>query len=261
MASNLQIDDDVFVCRSRIPQLEDQGKAFFQTKVLDRQNRSVKIQMPNGELSELISTKFVHHRVGVAIIEVGDIVSESTLLDPLAKTALQYSRLLLGDDDYVRLFKIRTYSELEHICGHQYFHAFEHIIIIGHGSKDAELCFAMEKVSVSRLIEAFNQNNPNPWNFIFLCCYLGRNAFAKPFSKAASCKSLVGPYNSVHGAVSAQFAQTYLIKALLEGETTTVAHRHGSESTPPKSEFRLWRDGVLLKKRSAQTAEESFQGE
>lgn len=243
MASNIQVGDNVYVCRNRLPTLPDQGKAFYHSQVMTKEKRSVRVRMPDGNNSELVATKFVHHRVGVAILMFGDLLSEATLLDPLAKTVLQYCRLLFGDDEYVRSFRIRSLAELRKLCEMNSFQPFEHIIVIGHGNIDAELCAAVDNINVAILINQFEINNPHPWDFTFLCCYLGRNAFGKTFSKAQCCKSMVAPYNSVHGAVSAQFVQTYLIKALLEGETTAVAHRHASASTPPKSTFRLWRDG------------------
>lgn len=246
MAKNIQIDDRVYVCRNRLPILPDQGKAFFRTKVLERHERSVSLELPGGVASEFVSTKFVHHRVGIAIVAVGDLKSEATLIDPLSKTVLQYCRLLFGDDDYVRFFKIRTEAELAELCDKNCFVPFDHIAIIGHGSMTGEISGAVANISVERLAAAFEINNPSPWDFTFLCCYLGRAVFARDFSASSFCKSMVAPFNPVHGAISAQFIQTYLVKGLLEGETTSVAHRHASESTPPASRFRLWRNGRLV---------------
>lgn len=244
MASNVQVGDQVYVCRSRLPTVNDQTKAFYKSEVTGRQNRSVSVRLPDGTNSDFVSTKFVHHRVGVAVLAIGDIDSESALLDPLAKTVLQYCRLLFGDDDYVRFIKLRTDAELNLVCEKHLLSPYEHIVILGHGTKEGALCGAVGNITVDRLREIFEQHTPSPWDFAFLCCYLGRNAFAQTFSSSPVCQSLVAPFNAVHGAVSAQFVQTYLIKYLLEGETTAVAHRHASESTPPKSQFRLWRNGT-----------------
>lgn len=244
MANDVQIGNQVYVCRSRLPIVNDQTKAFYRSEVMDRQDRSVSIRLPDGTNSEYVATKFVHHRVGVAVLAFGDFDSESTLLDPLAKTVLQYCRLLFGDDDYVRFFKLRTEAELSMICDRRQLAPYEHIVILGHGAKEGALCGAVEDIPVARLRKLFEQHDPSPWDFAFLCCYLGRSAFAQEFSSSFVCKSLVAPFNAVHGAVSAQFVQTYLIKLLLEGETTAVAHRHASESTPKRSQFRLWRNGI-----------------
>jgi hypothetical protein len=244
MANNIQIGDQVYVCRSRLPTVNDQTKAFYKSEVTGRQDRSVSVRLPDGTNSDFVSTKFVRHRVGVAVIAFGDFDSENTLLDPLAKTVLQYCRLLFGDDDYVRFIKLRTDAELHLVCNKRQLTPFEHIVILGHGAKEGALCGATGDIPVARLREIFEQHGPSPWDFAFLCCYLGRNAFARSFSESPACRSLVAPFNAVHGAVSAQFAQTYLIKLLLEGETTAVAHRHASESTPPGSQFRLWRNGI-----------------
>lgn len=243
MAANVNIGDRVYVCRSRLPSVNDQAKAFYRSEVVGRYHRSVSVQLPDGVHSDFISTKFVHHRVGIAILTFGDFFSESTLLDPLAKTILQYCRLLFGDDDYVRFLKVRTDAELDMLCRNSELSPYEHVVILGHGAQEGALCGGLENITVERLVDIFEQNNPVPWDFAFLCCYLGRSAFGKPFSKSRICKSLVAPFNAVHGAVSAQFIQTYLVKLLLEGETTAVAHRHASESTPSGSRFRLWRNG------------------
>lgn len=244
MANNIQVGDQVYVCRSRLPTVNDQTKAFYKSEVVARQDRSVSVRLPDGTNSDFVSTKFVHHRVGVAVLAFGDFASEGTLLDPLAKTVLQYCRLLFGDDDYVRFIKLRTEAELNLICDQRQLRPYEHIVILGHGAKEGALCCVVGDIAAARLREIFEQHEPSPWDFAFLCCYLGRNAFAQNFSASPACKSLVAPFNAVHGAVSAQFVQTYLIKLLLEGETTAVAHRHASESTPPKSQFRLWRNGT-----------------
>ena len=243
MAAGIEVGQDVYVCRSRLPNLPDQGKAFYKTKVLERRDRSVSVDTPGGIASEFLATKFVHRRVGIAVISFGDFLSEAVLIDPLAKTVLQYCRLLFGDDDYVKSVKIRSGAELEELCRQNSFSPYEHIAFIGHGSERGELCGALENLSVDKLVEIMEINNPDPWDFTFLCCYLGRNAFGRRFSSSSCCKSVVAPFNSVHGAVSAQFIQTYLIKLLLEGETTRVALRNASKSTPPKSAFRLWRNG------------------
>ncbi|MES2914341.1 MAG: hypothetical protein V4753_04385 [Pseudomonadota bacterium] len=244
MANNINIGDEVYVCSSRLPTVNDQTKAFYKSEVTGRQNRSVSVRLRDGTNSQFVSTKFVRRRVGVAVVAFGDFDSENTLLDPLAKTVLQYCRLLFGDDHYVRFIKLRTEAELNLICDKRQLSPYEHIVILGHGSAEGALCGATGDVSATRLREIFEQHGPSPWDFVFLCCYLGRNAFARSFSESPCCRSLVAPFNAVHGAVSAQFVQTYLIKLLLEGETTAVAHRHASESTPPGSQFRLWRSGV-----------------
>ncbi len=194
MASNIQIDDQVYVCPNRLPTLPDQGNAFFKGNVVGKQERSVRIGMPDGTHSDLIATRFVHHRVGVAVFQIGDIVSEATLLDPLSKTVLQYCRLLFGDDVYVRQFKVRSAAELNELYRTQSFHPYEHIIFIGHGSEKGYLRSAIDQIlSTDNLITIFSQNNPSPWHFLFLCCYLGRAAFAKQFLQENCCKSMVAP--------------------------------------------------------------------
>ncbi len=247
MARNIQPGEDVYVCRNRLLTVKDDTKAFYKAEVVNRAKRSISVKLPDGTSSVFVSTKFVHHRVGIAVLAFGDFASENTLLDPLAKTVLQYSRLLFGDDDYVRFIKLRTESEIDKICNKKLLNPYEHIVILGHGAKNGALCGAVGDITAARLREIFEQHSPIPWDFAFLCCYLGRKAFAQNFSMSPACKSLVAPFNAVHGAVSAQFVQTYLIKLLLEGETTAIAYKHASESTPAGSKFRLWRKGTFEK--------------
>lgn len=63
---------------------------------------------------------------------LGDLSTEETLLDPLAKSVLQYCRLLVPDDQ-VKAYKIRSLKELTSIWGKE--HAlYSHVIFVGHGS-------------------------------------------------------------------------------------------------------------------------------
>ncbi|PND54337.1 hypothetical protein CRM90_28405 [Mycobacterium sp. ENV421] len=50
--------------------------------------------------------------LGFVLVRIGDFLTEATLLDPLAKSVLQYLRLMLPDD-LITFLKVRTLNELQ----------------------------------------------------------------------------------------------------------------------------------------------------
>src|SRR5689334_19398851 len=88
MAQNLQIGDQVFISRNRLGLDPNSPSAFYKTTVREVVDRSVKVDLPGGELSEIIGTSAVHRNIGVLIFRIGDYQTELSLLDPLAKSVL-----------------------------------------------------------------------------------------------------------------------------------------------------------------------------
>jgi hypothetical protein len=242
MAANLKVGDLVLVPSRRVGR-GDYAWALLATKVVDVDKRSVVVDVPGVGRSPKIPTSKVHRELGVLIIVLGDFNSEIALLDPLAKSALQYCRLLLPDDR-IRQVKIRSLEELRRFWAANE-PAFTHIVLIGHGRKDAIACAVDEWMPPKTLCSALTSQRPKI--FISLCCESGNAAFAKEFSKQSVCSSLIAPLHAVHGAVASQFVQTMLAHAFLNGETTAVAFRHAREAVPDSSGFRLWRRGVKAK--------------
>lgn len=241
MAYNLAIDQRVFVPSFLIPAGDRLPHSIYQTKVIELQNRSIRVQLPDGAPSELIATSKVHTNIGIAIISIGDFVTENSLINPLAKSLLQFCRLLLPDDQ-VASVGIRAISELGEWWGRNHT-VCSHIVLVGHGTRDG-ITFG---VGGERKAKTFDRRMSPPGaakkTFISLCCETGRKPFAKEFSSLDFCGSYMAPRDSVHGAVASQFFQSFLSFHLLKAQSTAVAFRHAGQSVPGREGFRLWRDG------------------
>jgi len=241
MARNLQVGETVYVSRARLGLGANAPSAFLQAEVMDLQDRSVRVKLPDGTWSDGVATSAVHRNIGVLILRIGDFATETTLLDPLAKSVLQYFRLLLSDD-MVCLCRCRSMEELKHFW-QQLHGAYSHVVIIGHGKQSAIQFGVNGWLTAQSIIEILESSNPGPKSFLSLCCKTGYAAFAKPFSQSSICDSLIAPFHSVHGAVASQFCQTYFAHHLLSGDTVRVAFTHSRTAIPGGTHFRLWQKG------------------
>jgi hypothetical protein len=241
MAQQLTVGTEVYVPVARIGNFE-WPSALYRTKVQAVVDRSIEIDV-RGKLHR-IAASAVHTSIGVLVVRFGDLLTEATLLDPMAKSLLHFGRLLLTDDS-VRLLQVRSLNELD-----QYWklnHAgFAHVVMIGHGSPRS-VTFAVDgPVEAAKLTNIFGSpSGVTAKTFVSLACQTGQAGFGKQFSEAACCSSFLAPYHSVHGAVASQFCQTLLAYAMLQGESIGVAYRHARESVPGSVSFRLWAGGVL----------------
>lgn len=243
MAGRFAVGDKVFVPSSRIEGLNDLPSVFWESTVAEVANKKIKVNLRGGKTSEWIGTSLCHKNVGILILTVGDLETEATLLDPLAKSVLQYCRLLVPDD-YVRSYKIRSLEELKKIWGMEQKN-FSHVIFIGHGSLEGIKFSNIGWASPEQIEQALRVRGAPRKIFISLCCQTGYKAVGSVLSKMAISSHFIAPFHSVHGAVASQFAQTFLAHHLLDGKTTRVAFRHARESTPNGASFRLWKNGTL----------------
>lgn len=238
------VGDKVYVPCLLIPELKNQDTALHKTKISSITANSARVDLPGGEISAPIGVSRLHSDVGILIINIGDFVSENTLLDPLSKSVLQFCRLLVPDDQVVSV-KIRSAAELKSYWGKNH-NAYTHIILIGHGDKDG-LGFGVDgDVGLPTLDETFKYRGAKPKSFISLCCKTGYANFGKEFSQFTICKSLAAPFHSVHGATASQFCQTMLTWMLLEGRTTKIAFKSARDSVPGAASFRLWQNGKMF---------------
>lgn len=244
MARNLTAGDRVFVPSSKFEELVSWPTAFYETDVQEINNRKVRVRLPGGDDDKgWIANKLVYENIGVLIFCIGDLETETGLLDPLTKSILQFCRLLVPDD-YLRTHKIRSLLELERIW-HKDQAAYSHIIVIGHGS-DQGLKFANDGwVSTEIMDQTLKIRGAKKKNFISLCCKTGYQSFGGKFSKFTICNSFIGPFHSVHGAVASQFCQTFLTSHLIEGHTVATAFNHARDAIPGSTSFRLWQNGKL----------------
>ena len=100
-----QVNDSIFVPTFQQGMLNDYPLAFFKTTVKQVEGRSIIFEYSDKLIK--VGSGICHKNIGILILNIGDFQTEATLLDPLAKSVLQYSRLLF-DDSYVKHYKVRT---------------------------------------------------------------------------------------------------------------------------------------------------------
>lgn len=218
VATELQIGEQVFVPVSLLEDIGNRPSAFHRTPVLEVGGKSVRVEV--GGASHWVASSKCQRNIGLLIFGIGDLETETTLLDPLSKSVMQFCRLL-ASDDYVRFYKLRSMAELRSIWGREHA-AYSHVLIIGHGN-GAALKFAVDDwQSAEQLSGALDLAGIDPKVFVSLACQAGQAAFGRPFSQMAACGAFVGAFHSVHGAIASQFVQSFLVFHLLQGETTKV---------------------------------------
>tara|TARA_R110000850_G_scaffold150168_3_gene272654 strand:- start:655 stop:1395 length:741 start_codon:yes stop_codon:yes gene_type:complete len=243
MATGLQVDERVFVPTSTLDKEVQSPSAFFQTRVLAIEGRSARVDVGGGD-TELVATSKCQRNIGIGIFAVGDLESESVLIDPLSKSVLQFARLL-SSDDYVFFHRLRSVAEFAAIW--RLYHAnYSHVVIVGHGNGSAMKFGVDGWVGARDLEDAIDLDGVGVKCFVNLSCQLGKAAFGKPFSDFGACHSFIAPFHSVHGAVASHFAQSFLIYNLLHGETQKVAFRHARQWVAGATSFRMWRDGEMI---------------
>lgn len=243
MATHFAVDDKVFVPTSRIPGMESHPAAFYETCITNVDTRKVKVQLQGGATSEWIGSGLCQKNIGILIFTIGDLATEPVLLDPLAKSVLQFCRLLVTDD-YLRAYKIRSLSELKSIWRKEQA-AYSHVVFVGHGSSEG-IKFAVDGLVKPDVLDTTLKVRGAPKKvFISLCCQTGYKSAGGKLSKMAICSHFLAPFHSVHGAVASQFAQTFLAFHLLVGESVGVGFKHARQYTPGSTSFRLWENGKL----------------
>jgi len=239
MAKNLHVGDRVYVPWTRLGVVDDKPSALHYTRVVEVNQRSVVVEMPDANRTTVASSAVLKN-LGIAVIRIGDLETEVGLLDPLAKSVLQFLRLLNTDDSFTRLFETRSLAELRHFWENNG-GALSHVVLIGHGS-DAGIRFGTEGTKSAQDIGEIVAQDGQRKQFISLCCHTGRAAFAKAFSGFPACESIIAPFDSVHGAVASQFCQTFFAFHLLNGITTTVAFKNTCKSVPGNHVLKLWQN-------------------
>ena len=245
MPHKFLIGEHVFIPAARTEFPDQAPFALVYKKVIGQNDRSITFDDESGPRN--VASRLVHKSgLGFLVLRIGDMATERTLLDPLAKSMLQYVRLLLPDND-VHALNVRTLAEL--VCWWSVnANAISHVILIGHGSENSVM-FCAPPTSVTgdslaaALIEAYPSTPPKV--FISLACLTGRAKFAKAFSQTTLCKELLAPFHSVHGASASQYAQSFLAHHLLDGKEFAAAHRRAVDSTIEGTKFRRWKDGIM----------------
>jgi hypothetical protein len=247
LARGLQVGDGVYIPRAKLGLAADGPSAFWRTTVRQIVGRSIIVDLPGrgNPLSEPVAASAAHKNVGVVIVRIGDYATEATLLDPLAKSLLQFCRLLLPDD-MLLLREVRSLRELRRFWSTDH-PAHSHLVLIGHGREDG-IRFGQDWQSPGELAAALRPvGNVGPKVVISLCCKNGHATFAQRLSEETVCPFVIAPFDMVHGAVASQFCQTFLAHHLLRGATLKVAFRHARNGVPGATNLRLWTRGVLAK--------------
>lgn len=243
MARNLQLNEQVFVPTSLLPHTERYGTGLVVRTVIGVQDRSAILALDQAQVSPPIATSKLHRNLGVLIVRVGDLETESVLLDPLAKSILHFSRLFL-DDSFVHLLQVRSISELEAWLP-QNAARFSHVVLVGHCDAQGMKFAVGGSVRPSGLGNICGQAPAHRLTFVSLACQSGRASFARRFSALPFCEAFIAPFHVVHGVVASQFCQSFLAHLFLLGESLAIAHRHAREFTPGSTSFRLWQDGAM----------------
>lgn len=243
MARNLQVDEQVFIPKSKIGIKNVEGSAFRQCRVVAVADRTITIDLVNDDGNNvLVASSAAHRNIGFLIVRIGDFQTENTLLDPLAKSILQFARILVTDE-FVSRIDIRTIEELRIYWAIN--HAvYSHIIFIGHGSADSVTFGVGDPPTAQRFISALEIEGVQPKTILSLACETGKAPIARDISDSSVCDGFVAPYSTVHGAVSSLFVQMFLNKHLLDGRTTMVAFKQTYEAIA-RCPFRIWEKGNL----------------
>lgn len=244
MARNVQIGNDVYVPVSRIAEVQNAPVALKRLRVVGIDGKKVVVEF-DGNNTVAVAMSLVHLNVGILLVLIGDFETETTLLEPLAKSVLQFCRLLLPDDQ-VTLLRIRTINELK-VFWNKHHAVYSHVILIGHGRQDSIRFSVSGWRSGADLGDAFSPSAVVKKNFVSLCCSTGYADFGREFSSALACGSLVAPFQSVHGAVASQYCQVYLTSHFLYGCSAGVAHAQARDALSGTASFRFWKSGKLRK--------------
>jgi hypothetical protein len=239
------VGEHVLVPAAQLPSPETQPFALMQRTVLAQNLRSIRVEDGAGGTVD-VASRLVHPAtLGFLVLKIGDLNTETTLLDPLSRSILQFLRLLLPDQD-VRSISLRTLHELD---AHwtTYHSGTSHVVLVGHGSATSIGFVDGGPVAGDVLASRLEQLAPNtsPKTFVSLACLTGRAGFAKPFSENPICRDFIGPFQSVHGAAASQFCQRLFAEHLLEGVEMPFAYARAAKGLEGGRRFRRWRNGEL----------------
>ena len=245
MSQKLKIGEEVFV-PATIVKLSNNGFALYKTTIVATDKKSIKVNLPGGNVSEFIGSSLAHCNTGIMIVTIGDNKTEDTLLVPLRKSVLQFSRLLFKDDYILSVF-CRSLKEFK-LLWDKYNCSYSYLVIIGHGDKGGFEFGVDGHVSASDFLGVIEASSCSAKHIISLCCNTGYKTTGAVFSNSKKCLSYIAPFQSIHGAEASQFLQTFLINHLLNGQSTKVAYKNSNALFASKNTFRLWTNGKLTTK-------------
>ena len=220
---------------------ESYPSAMVSGRVVDISGKKLIITLPDGGLSQPIYKNLIRKKLGLFIVQIGDYHTEDTLLVPLRKSILHYSRLILTDD-YIKCVSIRNTNELRYFWEQN--HALmSHLILIAHGKSDSILFGKNNWVNAKELLSVLKVEDEigEAKQIISLCCKTGGVKFGKVISGSQLCELFIGPSGLIHGANASQFYQTYLSYHFIHGYSPDRAYDYARVAMPGLTEFNLWR--------------------
>lgn len=235
----MDVGDHAWVPKVRLGEDPNERSPFTYREIVEKSDRSVRVSMADGSASEWIATRHINERIGVLILQIGD-YNEHTLLDPLYKSCLQYTRMLLPDD-HVRGARIRTITEFG-VLYEMYHHNVQQIIFIGHGASNG-IKFGNENIKSEKIAEILEGQRSGTKDVISLCCQNGMKEFSSPLSASSAVSGVIAPFQSVHGCVSSLFLQNFLNERVLYNYSLKVAFKKARSALTGSASFKLWQHG------------------
>lgn len=247
MATKYSAGELVYVPSVKLSDPGNEPFALVRRQVLRQGDGGRSVVVADREHETEVATRFVQPpHLGVALVQVGDLQSDRTLLEPLAKSVLQYLRLLL-DDDSVKHVRVRTLLELTKWWALEGA-SVTHCVLVGHGPNGLAFLDRDETLSGEELGAALAEVSParDRKTFVSLACQTGRERFGQRLSRTDVCDKFIGPMQSVHGASASQYLQTLLAHHLLEGVGLLAAHRRARKASTTSTGFRFYNNGELV---------------
>jgi hypothetical protein len=243
MRAKFSVGEDVWVPSSALPR--DEPFALVSRTVRGQDERSVLVDDMDGGVVK-ISSRLVHPKtLGFVVLRLGEMATETTLLDPLAKSVLQYLRLLIPDDAVTSLH-VRTASEIRHFMADRGA-GVSHVVVVGHGSPTAlKLMGNDEWLSVEEFTGLLSLGE-TPKTVVSLACSTGRTTFGRTISSSDSCSEFVAPIAAAHGASASLFVQYLLHSHLLHGHEFHTSAKQANSSTEGTT-FHHWRNGERVQR-------------
>jgi len=244
-----KIGDTVHVPSSKAGIGVNYPSAMVSGEIQAIQNAKIIITLPNGNLSHPIYIKLARRKLCFLIVQIGDFQTEQTLLVPLRKSILQYTRLILTDD-YIKCVSIRSIDEFIYYW-HKNHALISHLVLIGHGRPDAILFGENNWIPALDFRSKLSVDGPigEAKQIISLCCKTGGGNFGKPVSAAQICEIFLGPSGNIHASSASLFYQSYLAYHLVNGYTSDRAYDYARIANPGAVEFNLWKERKLRDKK------------
>lgn len=220
----------------------DAPYAMLDREVRAVERRSILLDTLGGH-EAWVASAHATKQVGVRLVRLGDIDTEETLLDPIAKGLNHYFRLLLPESAR-RTWWVRSLAELDAFVERDASQA-THVVLIAHCRRtDGHFLLANEEVSPSDLVAAFDAASPKL--FLSLACSSGQMPFGRPFSNGAACRVLLAPFQAIHGAVAIETCALLFNNLMLKGRRTADAVKEVNASLPQGVHLRRWTNGSYV---------------